>query len=525
MNRKTLLIGLLLCSTAFSEIRWQTTRNGQDWGNCQLQTNKLTVTMHNFYADVIEEAEIKAVGSVDWGDANTLEILGDFSLSPGTAIRSLLLWNGNTILKGKLKSRAAADSAYEDVVDRDKIQVRPRDPALIEGLGNNNYRLKIYPVAINGTRKIRILYTIPLENSPEEFAYNLKPIFVNNIWDRPPEIPVEFRKGSSAADSHILSYSTVKKTVQQGAIYRIPSNMNNYSSYYYYYYNEFSLKLTPDVTSFTSAFTSMIKEGNAAGYYSAVFTSVPDSIKKAASCGLIPSGRPMELQINSGEKSTITDLNQIHAFSVYLKSSTAWDSTIIWRSYDEHGRVSFEYRQKLTPDTTNSTMLPLVWASKYCMNQKQGNLGALFGFVDQQMSLLALESDTLSRIDASDFEVEGVPPLKTNEIIIDPDQMPATPDNYIFFETTPVSRFNLNNLAFRIAILPDGRVMLQFENRVQSVVRATLFDAKGRVVQRWKDLKVNGTSLELNLPRNLKGVYFIRIESGKKVFRNRVMLH
>ncbi|MBD3317261.1 MAG: hypothetical protein GF344_15855 [Chitinivibrionales bacterium] len=101
-------------------------------------------------------------GNVWSGDQSTLEIFGEFEMSPGTAIRSMLLWQGNTILKAKLKDRTAADSAYEEVVDRRRTQIVPRDPALIESLGGNRYRFKIYPVALARSRKIRILYTVPL---------------------------------------------------------------------------------------------------------------------------------------------------------------------------------------------------------------------------------------------------------------------------------------------------------------------------------------------------------------------------
>ena len=97
-------------------------------------SNKITATVHPHYADIVEEAEIGTMGSVWRGDAATLEITGTFILSPGSAVRSMLLLSGNKILKAKLLIRADADSAYEDVVDRDKITYIPRDPAIFSTL-------------------------------------------------------------------------------------------------------------------------------------------------------------------------------------------------------------------------------------------------------------------------------------------------------------------------------------------------------------------------------------------------------
>ncbi|NLE03274.1 MAG: hypothetical protein GX638_00530 [Crenarchaeota archaeon] len=70
--------------------------------------------------------------------------------------------NGDKILKAKLKDRTAADSAFETVVKRDEVVYEPRDPALIEYSGDNQYSLKFIQWAINKSRRIRILYSVPL---------------------------------------------------------------------------------------------------------------------------------------------------------------------------------------------------------------------------------------------------------------------------------------------------------------------------------------------------------------------------
>lgn len=215
---KLTLVPLILSTlvfSSFSETRWQTTRNG--WtssGVCQLKSNKISVEVHPYYADVVEEAEITATGDVWSGDPNSLEITGSFTLSSGTALRSMLLWNGTKILKAKLRLRADADSLYEDVVNREVV----RDPALIEYTGNNTYRFKIFPVAINESRKIRIMYTAPLQMTNEDPRFFISPAFTLGTQSTPSQIPVEITRSDCLFEKCILQHGTVRKTVQFGGI-------------------------------------------------------------------------------------------------------------------------------------------------------------------------------------------------------------------------------------------------------------------------------------------------------------------
>lgn len=516
MKIRTCVLALLFCTAAYSQsVRWQTTRGGNSSGSCTLESSRMSVTIHNFHAEVEEEAVIRTGGNVWWGDESTLEIEGTFQLSEGSAIRSLLLWNGDIILKAKLKTRAEADSAYEEVVDREEIQVIPRDPAIVEYLGNNSYRFRIYPVAINNSRRIRIRYTVPLQSRKDYPDFQINSAFINEIYNGPSQIPVEFKKGDSAFDSYILKYGNSRRTVQTNAVYQISKDSFR------------DLSIYPDIGKITKAFTNTINGGRKAGYYTAVFTSVPDTVNKAVNEDIISDCSTIEIKVNSGEKTYITDLDELGSFGIYMKSDSIWDSTVTWTSYDEEGRIAFTYEQTFEPDTTNRAMLPLIWAAKYSLNQNQRGLGALYGFVDHQMSLLALERDSMSRENMELYENEGVPLLEPEEIIINPDEKPSAPREYVFFEqnpTTPVLNQLQQNLAFSVVLLSDGRIMLQFKNRVQGLMTAVLYDAKGRVVHRWKDVTVNGNVQKLTPPGNLKGIYLLKIQNGKEVYSNRMIL-
>ena len=95
-----------------------------------------------------------------------------------------------------------------------------------------------------------------------------------------------------------------------------------------------------------------------------------------------------------------------------MKSTTPWDSVITWTCYNNStGAVIFAYKQKISCISDSNSLVPLIWAAKYSLKEGTNALGALYGFVDSKMSLLALESDTLDRTIALQYKDSGVPAL------------------------------------------------------------------------------------------------------------------
>jgi hypothetical protein len=52
-----IITGLFFVNT-YSSIGWQTTRNGYCSGSCQIQSNKLRVIVHPFFAEVEEKLKL-----------------------------------------------------------------------------------------------------------------------------------------------------------------------------------------------------------------------------------------------------------------------------------------------------------------------------------------------------------------------------------------------------------------------------------------------------------------------------------
>jgi hypothetical protein len=278
-------------SVEAQDIRWQTTHH-QGWvqtGAVKLAQSSIRVRVTPAYLDVEEEAEIATVGTVAaGGDPNSLEIIGEFSLMPGSTVVGMLLWNGDILLKARLKGNALARADYEEVVDRSKVPPpRPRDPALVEALGEDRYRVQIYPVAIGKSRRIRLRYHIPAQMAPSGVMLRLASIFPPRIADRPARISVKWER--AAGEEGYVLYTNGKA---QGL--SLPSTV--------------LLSATDDVF-LTQAeppkalvATTSFPEGNLKGHYAAMYFQVPDKILNYPSLSTAPNFSVMAILRNGPER-------------------------------------------------------------------------------------------------------------------------------------------------------------------------------------------------------------------------------
>jgi hypothetical protein len=497
---------------------------------CELISNHLKIVVHQLHIDVEEEAAIKTIGRVRSGDSETLEIYGTFQLAHGAIVRSMLLWNGDEILKAKLKERAKADSAYEEVVDRNEVRYIPRDPAVIEYQGSNTYGIKIYPVAINKSRRIRILYSIPLQAFSGGTRFIIRPAFAYSVrYNCPDKIPVKIVKGENFTDSCTFQYEYIKKKVNFGSTYHIPvrylgSSYTKINPLYLYLRNP----------SLSRAYSCVSDDYGEQAYYTVIVSRIPDTLQDF----LFEKelwGISFEARLDFDDEKHIIDIlfhwdrEKNGYFSVYAKSKKKWDGKIHWTLFDKEGYAATVYTQKipLKTDEWIAEELPLVWAAHYTIIDNKGNLGALFGFVDSEMSLLALESDVLDPEAAGKYENEGVPLLSDDEIVIDADNLPELPEEYLKFErvkTIPAMPDKTVS-SLGIEILHNTHMLLTLPGINDKLVRIEFFDLSGRLLCRLDALRVVNEKIRLLLPAGLKGTVIVNVTAaGTTVLQQRITL-
>jgi Ca-activated chloride channel family protein len=93
-----------------------------------------------------------------------------FPIPKGASVNKFTMWVGDTETTGELLDAKKANHVYTDIVRR------TQDPAVLEYLGNNLMRLRVFPVLPGKDQKVKISYTsvAPQDNGVIEYVYPLK---------------------------------------------------------------------------------------------------------------------------------------------------------------------------------------------------------------------------------------------------------------------------------------------------------------------------------------------------------------
>lgn len=517
-----ILLSMIVTNPIYSYTKWQTTKNSLQTGHCQLESNKIKVTVHTYHLDIEEEAVISTRGNVNWGDPNTLEISGEFKLTPGATMRSLLLWNGDKILKAKLLDRELADSIMDSIVNKTY-----KDPALIKYEGGNRYSFRIYPVSINNSRKVRVLYTVPLRSNKGRLKLEFLPAFTLGCQQVPTQIPVEFAPADTTPTTYIFQHGETIKSLQFGATYLIPFNhFHQGTDYYIYNPRPEPLAIIPDTTcNMNKAYAYTLEKTQAVGCYTALFATVPDTLKALINEFQLVK-YTLEAKIQTTDNSYIRDVPVNSSFSIYIKSKSHWDGMIYWNVYDENGISKITHTQTFQTDIdpVKNVILPLLWGAKYSLVEGLGNMGGVFGFVDNKMSLLALERDTLSATETALYWEKGVPLLLPEEIFADTANLAIPKENIIIDITGSKSMTKdvLNHIA--ILIKPDNKIIIQLGDVNLKTLDVSIYDLKGKLIKQYKNMKVRDSKVQVNLPATMKGIFIMCITSDSMQVSKKLVL-
>lgn len=534
--RKILLILALAAPlAAWAEIRWRTTHGVLEQGACKLLASTVRVKVTPAYLDVEEEAEVAAVGGVlGGGDANSLEIFGDFDMVPGSTLVGMLLWNGDILLKARLKGTALAREDYEKVVDRDKAPpVRPRDPALIEALGNDRYRLAIYPVASGKFRRIRIRYHIPVQMAPSGAMLRLRTVFPVQVPDNPGRITVKWERagGEDGILLHVdgkaqaLPLPTTTLLASTGDVFLTEAQPP---------------KALAAMTSFS--------EGNYKGQYASLYFLTPDKIANYPVLATGPKDFSVAAVVRSGAERYALDLNcswvgglRCDPLEFHGKAAAGWSPEVEWKLYNAAGReltsVTVAPKEFIRPEDSCQVAL---WAGSSLpfAEVRERWLGFKYGFVDMTASLLALEQDLLPASLVPVYANSGVPRLTqadilapdTNDVFV-PVPVPGNPGNIGNPVPTAVRKLERSGSGPVARLVSRGMPLLSLDlARIAAPrdgsVRVTLYGLDGaEAFTAEARVSSDGGPALLRLPAGLKsGFYFLKVEGRGFRWSEKILL-
>jgi hypothetical protein len=176
-------------------------------GRANLVDSRLTIHVGPQWIDVEEESEVLVVP--DWTGSEMRWIVeGTFEVPKGTAITGCMLWNGDTLLMGKLRGKQEANAIFDSLVPP-RNPAWARDPLLVEQLTETTYGLKLFPFEPNGTRRFRLRYLVPRPAGSSEIS--VRPLMSRNLDGT---IPASFRLRLRGSEPNM-------RIVQNGAVWPV----------------------------------------------------------------------------------------------------------------------------------------------------------------------------------------------------------------------------------------------------------------------------------------------------------------
>ncbi len=130
----------------------------------------LTVKYHRVTVTIVDQIATTHVDQVFVNESrHELEGTYTFPLPEGAAITDFSMWVDGERLSGEILPAKEARRIYEDIVRRQ------RDPALLEYVGRNTFRARIYPIAARSEKRVEIEYSevLTADNGLIHYRYPL----------------------------------------------------------------------------------------------------------------------------------------------------------------------------------------------------------------------------------------------------------------------------------------------------------------------------------------------------------------
>jgi len=131
----------------------------------------LAMVHHRVYIAIDDQVAVTTVEQAFRNHTDRqLEATYLFPIPKGASVNKFTMWVGETETTGELLDSKKASQVYADIVRR------TQDPAILEYMGNNVMRLKIFPVPPKKDQKVKISFTsvAPQDNQVVEYVYPLK---------------------------------------------------------------------------------------------------------------------------------------------------------------------------------------------------------------------------------------------------------------------------------------------------------------------------------------------------------------
>lgn len=151
-----LLLSLFIGQSPLSAQPWLTVNDPQLWDQFPgtIDEASIVVKPKGIYMEVNMYLTFSAQGSY-FAPSDTLEVVLDFDLPQDAIVHDSWLWIEDEIIKADIIDRWTASAIYEEIVGR------RQDPSILFKQTATRYQLRIFPMAANSSRSVKISYLVP----------------------------------------------------------------------------------------------------------------------------------------------------------------------------------------------------------------------------------------------------------------------------------------------------------------------------------------------------------------------------
>lgn len=119
----------------------------------------LSVKYHHVTVEIVDQVAKTSIDQVFVNHfGRDIEGTYIFPVPEGASVSEFAMYIGNERVKGEILDSREARRVYEDIVRR------MRDPGLLEYIGRNLFRARVFPIPANGEKRIQISYTEVLKS-------------------------------------------------------------------------------------------------------------------------------------------------------------------------------------------------------------------------------------------------------------------------------------------------------------------------------------------------------------------------
>lgn len=142
------------------------------YGDATIEEAVISIRPKGVYMEYGLYLTISAEG-LNFSQNDILEIIYHFELPENAIVHDLWLWVGEDIMRARMYDRWTASNIYNGIVNRQQ------DPAIIFKESPTRYRLLIYPMRGNESRKIKLTYLVPTDWNEESVLAKLPTEMLN----------------------------------------------------------------------------------------------------------------------------------------------------------------------------------------------------------------------------------------------------------------------------------------------------------------------------------------------------------